>query len=106
VHSSLDTVCQTTTSKFVYLLKRGLAHITDPKKITVVGYCEENPNIGLSDHSVGRRYRVLFGDVDWHAGGLDSWLNSPTPPPIMLAPEDCVVQSQESSRIQEFSKVV
>jgi len=62
----------------VYLLKRGLAHITDPKKITVVGYCEENPNIALSDHSVGRRYRALFGDVDWHAGGLDSWLNSPT----------------------------
>jgi hypothetical protein len=60
----------------IYLLKRGLAHITDPKKIAVVGYCEENPNIALSAHSVGRRYRALFGDVDWHAGGLDAWLSN------------------------------
>lgn len=61
----------------VYLLKRGLAHITDPKKITVIGYCQENPTVALSDHSVGRRYRALFGEVDWHASGLDVWLNSP-----------------------------
>jgi hypothetical protein len=60
----------------VYLLKRGLAHITDSKQITVVEYCKENPNIPLGDHPVGRRYRALFGDVDWHAGGLDAWLNS------------------------------
>ncbi len=60
----------------IYLLKRGLAHITDPKKITVVGYCHENPAIALSDHSIGRRYRALFGDVDWHAGGLDGWLSN------------------------------
>jgi len=60
----------------VYLLKRGLAHITDPKQITVVEYCAENPNILLGDHPVGRRFRALFGDVDWYAGGLDTWLNS------------------------------
>jgi len=60
----------------VYLLKRGLAHITDPKQITVVEYCKKNPSIMLGDHSVGRRYRALFGDVDWHAAGLDAWLNS------------------------------
>ena len=60
----------------VYLLKRGLAHITDPKQITVVEYCEGNQNVRLGDHSVGRRYRALFGEVDWHAAGLDIWLNS------------------------------
>ena len=60
----------------VYLLKRGLAHITDPKQITVVEYCKKNPKIGLGDHAVGRRYRALFGDVDWHAAGLDAWLGN------------------------------
>jgi hypothetical protein len=59
----------------VYLLKRGLAHLGDPKQITVVEYCEENKNILQEDHPVGRRYRALFGDVDWHAVGLDSWLS-------------------------------
>lgn len=62
----------------VYLLKRSLAHITVSKQITVVEYCRENPTIALGDHSVGRRYRALFGDVDWHAGGLDGWLNGPS----------------------------
>ncbi|WP_321473574.1 hypothetical protein [uncultured Paludibaculum sp.] len=60
----------------VYLLKRGLAHIQDPKRITVVEFCASNPNIPLQDHSVGRRYRALFGDVDWHAGGLDAWMQA------------------------------
>jgi hypothetical protein len=60
----------------VYLLKRGLAHISDPKQITVVEYCQENPAIAAHDHPVGRRYRTLFGDVDWHAAGLDQWLGS------------------------------
>ena len=60
----------------VYLLKRGLAHIKNPKQITVVEYCGNDPNIPLGDHPAGRRYRALFGDVDWHAGGLDAWLNS------------------------------
>ena len=61
----------------VYLLKRGLGHITDPKQITVVEYCPDNPTIALGNHAVGRRYRALFGDVDWHAGGLDQWLTNP-----------------------------
>ena len=60
----------------VYLLKRGLAHIADPKMITVVEYCSKNPQVPLGDHPVGRRYRALFGDVDWHAGGLDNWLST------------------------------
>ena len=60
----------------VYLLKRGLAHIIDPKQITVIEYCEENPNIALEDHSVGRRYRALFGDVAWNPVGLNAWLSS------------------------------
>jgi len=58
----------------VYLLKRGLAHITDPKKITVVEYCPNNPMIPSHEHSAGRRYAALFGDIDWHATGLDGWL--------------------------------
>lgn len=58
----------------VYLVKRGLAHIQNPKQITVVEYCENNPSIALPDHPVGRRYRTLFGDVDWCAAGLDNWL--------------------------------
>lgn len=43
----------------IYLLKRGLAHITDPKRIDVVDYCKENPDIPLEQHSVGRRYRAI-----------------------------------------------
>lgn len=60
----------------VYLLKRGLVHITDPKQIIVVEYCKDNQKVALGDHSVGRRYRTLFGDVDWHADGLEAWLNT------------------------------
>jgi NAD-dependent SIR2 family protein deacetylase len=60
----------------VYLLKRGLAHLTDPKQFTVIEYCKENPGIPLAEHSVGRRYRALFGDVDWCAAGLDAWLSN------------------------------
>lgn len=66
----------------VYLLKRSLLHL-QPDRITVVDYYAENPAIGLTEHSVGRRYRALFGDVNWHAGGLDVWLatqKSPTGP--------------------------
>jgi NAD-dependent SIR2 family protein deacetylase len=58
----------------VYLLKRGLAHIQDPKKITVVEYCKDYPEISAQEHSAGRRYGTLFGDIDWHANGLDGWL--------------------------------
>jgi len=60
----------------IYLLKRGLAHLHDPQQITVVEYCEKEPGIGLTDHPVGRRYRALFGDVDWTAAGLDAWLDT------------------------------
>jgi len=57
----------------VYLLKRGLAHL-DAKQITVVEYCETNPVILRDEHAVGRRYRTLFGNVEWTAAGLDAWL--------------------------------
>lgn len=60
----------------VYLLKRGLAHIQDPRQITVVEYCGANPLISSMEHPVGRRYRTLFGDVDWHAGGLQAWMQT------------------------------
>ena len=55
----------------VYLLKRGLSHLA-PLQITVVEYDTENSP--LRQHEVGRRYRALFGDVDWHPEGLDQWL--------------------------------
>jgi len=61
----------------IYLLKRGLAHLS-PSQITVVQYCRENPAVLARDHEVGRRYRALFGDIDWHAGGLDEWIAKPT----------------------------
>jgi hypothetical protein len=51
-----------------------LAHIKDPKKITVVECFKDNPTISAHEHSAGRRYGALFGDVDWHANGLDGWL--------------------------------
>jgi len=60
----------------VYLVKRSLADIRDPKQITVVEYCKENPAIAAGEHPVGRRYQTLFGKIDWHAGGLDHWLAS------------------------------
>jgi hypothetical protein len=58
----------------VYVLKRSMAHLT-PAQITVVEYDPSNPS--LKGHSVGRRYRTLFGDgIDWHPEGMDPWLNS------------------------------
>ncbi|HKR95885.1 MAG TPA: hypothetical protein VJW55_11005, partial [Candidatus Angelobacter sp.] len=68
----------------VYLLKRSLGHLT-PQQITVVEYAPPTPATAttpaipspkLNEHAVGRRYRALFGDVDWHPEGLDSWLNA------------------------------
>ncbi|MBR1069142.1 hypothetical protein [Bradyrhizobium liaoningense] len=60
----------------VYLVKRGLAHLT-PDRITVVEYDMAMPT--LASHTVGRRYRTLFGDgVDWHPEGLDNWLRQLT----------------------------
>ena len=56
----------------VYLVMRGLAHLT-PDRVTVVEYDMTMPP--LASHTVGRRYRTLFGDgVDWHPEGLDNWL--------------------------------
>jgi hypothetical protein len=58
----------------VYLVKRSLGHIVNSKQITVVEFCEDNRVIRAADHPVGRRYQALFGDIDWWAGGLDSWV--------------------------------
>ena len=61
----------------VYLLKRSLAR-PNPPQITVIEYDHNNPNLPLTLHSAGRRYRALFGDaIDWHACGLDDWLLKP-----------------------------
>jgi hypothetical protein len=58
----------------VYLLKRSLAR-PNPPQVTVVEYDRNNPNLPVTEHAVGRRYRALFGDgIEWHACGLDAWL--------------------------------
>ena len=57
----------------VYLFKRGLAHL-EPRQITVVDY--DPKNLPLHSNEVGRRYRALFGDINWHPEGLDNWLNA------------------------------
>jgi hypothetical protein len=58
----------------IYLLKRGLAHLTDrPQQITVVA--RGKPGDKIHDHEAGRRYRTLFGDkFDWRPGGFNEWL--------------------------------
>lgn len=63
----------------VYLLKRSLAR-PNPAQITVVEYDKNNPNLPVTEHAAGRRYRTLFGDeIDWHACGLDAWLMKQQP---------------------------
>jgi hypothetical protein len=45
----------------VYLVKRSLTHITNPKEITVVEYCPEDTAIAASKHPSGgatRHYLV------------------------------------------------
>ena len=37
----------------VYLVKRSLGHITNPKQVTVVEYCAENTQISAAEHPVG-----------------------------------------------------
>jgi hypothetical protein len=57
----------------VYLFKRSLAHL-GPQDFTVV---ESDAALRpLQIHEVGRRYRALFGDVNWHPEGIDPWLLS------------------------------
>jgi hypothetical protein len=59
----------------VYLLKRGLAHLS-AADITVVDFDEKHPGISARQSAVGRRYCSLFGDaINWSARGLRGWLN-------------------------------
>jgi len=62
----------------IYLLKRTLSRAAPPQ-ITVVDYDAVDPNRPLGDHAAGRRFRSLFGNgIDWHACGLDAWLDKLT----------------------------
>jgi hypothetical protein len=64
----------------IYLVKRGLAHLT-PDRITVVEYDPTMPPLVM--HTVGRRYRTLFGNgIDWHPEGLDRWLSQAKAPAV------------------------
>jgi hypothetical protein len=57
----------------IYLLKRGLGHLR-ADQITVVELDDQKRV--LKENPVGRRYRALFGDVDWYPGGLTfDWIN-------------------------------
>lgn len=67
----------------VYLLKRTLAR-PNPPKIVVVEYDRNNPNVPITEHAAGRRYRTLFGNgIEWHACGLDDWLHKADFPPAI-----------------------
>jgi hypothetical protein len=56
----------------VYLLKRGVEHL-DPRQITVVEWSTP-PGMPIEQHPAGRRYRAVFGDVDWQPLGFEGWL--------------------------------
>jgi hypothetical protein len=69
----------------IYLLKRGLRHLT-PEKITVVEFDESGRSV--SDNPVGRRYRAVFGTgIDWHTGGFKKWLDNAVWPAPLSEPK-------------------
>ena len=53
------------------LLIRSLEQFS-PARITVVEYDEEGRS--AEDHPVGKRYKSLFGKVNWHCCGFAAWL--------------------------------
>jgi NAD-dependent SIR2 family protein deacetylase len=57
----------------IYLLKRGLQNL-HPSDITVVEWDKENKP--LHKHEVGQRYRSVFGNIDWHTEGFESWIKA------------------------------
>lgn len=57
----------------VYLLKRGLAHLSAPD-ITVVALDKQNRNVDV--HEVDQRYQSVFGPgIQWHTCGFAGWLD-------------------------------
>jgi NAD-dependent SIR2 family protein deacetylase len=53
----------------IYLLKRGLSHLSS-EKITVVEYSKRE--VSMQNHEVGRRYRSLFGEnLVWSTKGFE-----------------------------------
>ena len=63
----------------VYLLKRGLAHLSS-SQITVVEYDEQSRSVEL--HEVGQRYESIFGrGIKWYTSGFEGWLKSTRPVP-------------------------
>lgn len=56
----------------VYLLKRGLQHLS-ADKITVVEFDPQHRS--LTEHDVGQRYQSIFGaGLQWHTCGFAGWL--------------------------------
>ena len=61
----------------IYLLQRGLAHLRDGKRITVVEYADKDKPKEIDKHEVGKRYALIFGcDIDWQPVGFRKWLDS------------------------------
>jgi hypothetical protein len=59
----------------IYLVKRGLANL-DANRITVVERASSRRKARLDEHSVGLRYRALFGDrIDWRPDGFEAWID-------------------------------
>ena len=56
----------------LYLLKRGLAHLV-PSKIDVIEHDPGGP--GPLENPVGKRYRMLFGDIEWHQDGFQEFVD-------------------------------
>jgi len=58
----------------IYLLRRGLSQLANraPKNITVVERTSDDAMRAIGKHSVGRRYRSIFGpDIDWRTDGFE-----------------------------------
>ena len=58
----------------IYLLKRGLGQLANrsPEKITVVERATDDAMGTIAKHSVGRRYRSIFGpNIDWRIDGFE-----------------------------------
>jgi hypothetical protein len=59
-----------------YLLKRGLSHLPS-NKITVVEWTAPGEPTELQQHSVGKRYRTLFGpQLEWRPMGFEAWVET------------------------------
>lgn len=62
----------------IYLLRRALLRksFSATSEITVVEYAREGPDTPIEEHDAGRRFRAVFGEVDWQPLGFEDWLGT------------------------------